>query len=38
MTFGSGFVFGLVCGVLLMGCFAAIAVIVDKIREMFGNE
>lgn len=38
MTFGSGFVFGLACGVLLMGCFAAIAVIVDKIREALSEQ
>lgn len=38
MTFGSGFVFGLICGVFLMGAFVALAVVIDKIREMFGNE
>lgn len=33
MTFGSGFLFGLICGVSLMGALVALAVVIDKIRE-----
>lgn len=33
MTFGSGFLFGLICGVFLMGALVALAVVIDKIRE-----
>lgn len=42
MTFGSGFVFGLACGVLGVGLLIAVAFVVelliDKIREMVSNE
>ena len=42
MTFGTGFLSGLICGVLGVGLLIAVAFVVelliDKIREMFGNE